>query len=218
MWYCTGFHLILLLFFINQKNKKMKKLFLLAVLFTAIFTSCKKDSTPDPVPAPIVYPEENFMDGYLSATGFSEKTTSQVNLSDYEFGNEFIPTVKGKITSLKIKLPDVNSSVRVTLWDKATTTIIKTEIINVAAANILYTVDIVDINLVKDKEYAISMNSNDWYDRRKTSSANATYPVTVGNIKITSYTFRSGTAQSYPNSPQLSYYAGDVSFNFQRTE
>jgi hypothetical protein len=158
------------------------------------------------------------MDGYLTATGFSEKTTNQLNLGDYEFGNEFIPTVKGRITSLKIKLPDINSSVRVTLWDKATTLPIKTEIINVAAANILYTVDIVDIDLVKDKEYAITMNSNDWYDRRKTSSANTTYPVTAGNIKIISYTFRSGTAQTYPNSPQLSYYAGDVSFNFQRTE
>ncbi len=192
----------------------MKKLILTTVLFTAIFTSCKKKSDP----APIVYPEENFMDAYLSATGFSEKTTNQINLGDYEFGNEFIPTVKGKITSLKIKLPDVNSSVRVTLWDKATTTVLKTEIINVAAANTIYTVDIVDIDLVKDKEYAISMNSNDWYDRRKNSSANATYPVSAGNIKITSYTFRSGTAQAYPNSPQLSYYAGDVSFNFQRTE
>lgn len=158
------------------------------------------------------------MDGYLSATGFSEQTTNVVNGGDYEFGNEFIPTVKGKITSLKVKLPDINTALRITLWDKLTTTVLKSETVNVAAANTSYTFDIADIDLVKDKEYTITMNSNDWIDRRKTSGANATYPVTLGNIKITSYKYKGGTAQAYPNSPQLNYYAGDLSFNFQRTE
>ncbi len=46
----------------------MKKLMLVAVLFTAMFTSCKKESTP--APAAIVYPIEGTWNGfYGSGTG-----------------------------------------------------------------------------------------------------------------------------------------------------
>jgi hypothetical protein len=192
----------------------MKKLILAAVVITAMFTSCKKDKAAD-VP---VYSEENFTDGYLATSGFGQKVTNQVNAGSYEFGNEFIPMVKGKITSLKVKLPDANTALRVTIWDKATSTPIRTETVNVTTANTLYTIDIADLDLAKDKEYTITMNSNDWYDRRKTDGSNTTYPIVVGNIKITSYKYATGATQTYPNSNQLAYYAGDLSFNFQRTE
>jgi hypothetical protein len=189
----------------------MKKVIQLAIviLFTTL-ASCKKDKEE------VLAPLQNPMDGYLAASGFNQKVTNQVNLGDYEFGYSFIPMVNGKITSIIAKLPDVRSGMRVTIWDKATATVLRTELIDVASSGVEVTKAITALDLVQNKEYFITMNSNDWYDRRKTDSSPATYPITVGDIKITSYSFISGAAQAMPNSPQTTYYAGDVSFTFQK--
>ena len=200
----------------------MKTIFLkLSILIasTIITFSCSKsdDSPPAPV-APVVYSEENFLDGYLTSSNFIQATANNINAGDYEFGSEFTPLVKGKITTLKVKLPDVRTNLRVTIWDKMAGTAIRTETINVAAANTVTVVDIIDLDLIKDKEYAITMNSNDWYDRRKTDGTSITYPITAGNIKINSYKWVSGTVSIYPTNLASNYYAGDLSFNFQRTE
>lgn len=183
-------------------------------LMIPIMTSCSKDDDGDSAP---VYPEENFMQSYLTATGFNQMVEF-VNSGDYEFGLDFTPLVKGSITSFKVKLPDANNSLRITIWDKATTTVIKSEIVNVSAANTEFTFDIVDLPLAKDKEYSISMNSNDWYNRTKIDGSVAAYPVTAGNIKIDGYRWASGTAQSFPANVASDYYAGDLSFNFMQSE
>lgn len=168
---------------------------------------CGGDCTPCKV-------EENFFDDYLISTGFNQNVSNFINSGDYEFGLEFRPIVDGYITSLRIQLPDTNPSLRVTIWDKAAGTIIKTEIVNVAAANTIYNVDIVDLLMVKDKEYTITMNSNDWYNRNRNDGSAATYPFTIGNIQIINYLWNSGTAQNYPLNYDVSYFAGDISFNF----
>jgi hypothetical protein len=196
-----------------MKKITIKNFILLASLTLAI-VSCKKDDEPTPAPT---FTEESFVDGYLNSTGFNQKTTNQVNFGDYEFGIEFKPLVKGKITSLLVKLPDVRTNLKVTIWDKAATSILRTEVVNVAAANTAYTFDIADLDLVKDKEYAITMNSNDWYDREKTDGSNATYPVTSGNIQILAYKWLGGTTQTYPTNNSADYYAGDCTFKFVQT-
>jgi hypothetical protein len=195
----------------NVKNVVMIAL----LIFGAV--SCKKDKA-EPAPAPTLYPEESFLDGYLNSTGFSQALTNYVSSSNFEFGLEFKPTVKGKITSLLVKLPDVRTDLRVTIWDKATQMPIRTETVNVAVANTQYDFDIADLELVKDKEYTITMNSNDWYDRKKTNGNNATYPVVSGNITIISYKWVAGTAQTYPTIVSLSYYAGDCTFKFRQID
>ena len=193
-----------------MKNIILKSALLL--LFTTAFLSCSSD---DDNPKP-TYQEENFLEGYLTTTGFNQEVTSDIDLGDYEFGLEFTPLTSGYITSLRVQLPEANPTLRVTIWDKVAGTVIKTEIVNVAAANTVYNIDIVDILLSKDKEYAVTMNSNDWYNREKTDGTDATYPVTVGNLKINTYIWDDGTAQDYPKSTADSYYSGDLSFNFLR--
>jgi hypothetical protein len=191
---------------------------LAAVLFLGtISISCSK-SDPDPTPQPTVYAEQNPLTGYLAATGFDQKTTNRVNNGDYEFGYSFIPLVKGKINAIVAKIPDAHAAMRVTIWDKSAGTILRTETIDITTADIEVTKAITALELIKDKEYFITFNSNDWYDHRKTDGSGVTYPFTVGDIKVTSYSFASGTAQALPNSPQTVYYAGDCSFKFQRTE
>ena len=109
---------------------------------------------------------ENFLVGYLEATGFNEEVIEEINTGfHFEFGLEFTPLVNGKITALKIMLPDANPTLRVTIWNKSTNTVIKTEVVNVASANTEFTFDITDLELVEYNEYAITMNSDDGYFR-----------------------------------------------------
>ncbi len=183
-----------------------------ALGLVALFTNCSKD---DDTPT---YSEYAILSSYLTTSGFDGTVTNRVNSGDYEFGLEFMPTVEGKITALNVKLPDANPTLRITIWDKATATALRTETVNVAAAATNYTFDISDLSLTKDKEYAITMNSNDWYERRRTGGTAATYPINVSDIKILNYKWRGGTTQTYPTNVDNTYYAGDVTFSFQRTQ
>lgn len=99
----------------------------------------------------------------------------------------------------------------------ATLAVLRTVTIPTVAIDIEITKSITALALTKDKEYMITMNGNDWYDHEKADQSDTTYPVTVGNILVTGYGYFGGTDQTYPDSFELSYYAGDLSFNFQQT-
>lgn len=191
-----------------------KTITLFAIIFSLL--SCSKDN--EPTPTPKIYFEENFLNGYLNSSKFYQKTQLSINSIYYEFGLFFTPLVKGKITSLYIKIPDANSSLRVTIWDVTNNSIVRTEIINVLNPNIANTINIDDIELTKDKEYAITMNSSVWYLRNKTDDSSVTYPIISGNIKLNSYKWKGVTAQELPTNIDNTYYAGDLSFNFLQTE
>lgn len=195
---------------------KMNFLKLTAATFclTVILWSCKKDD-----PAPTVYPVEDVSTGYINATGFNGPVVNEINVSSSEFGLEFKPTVKGRITSLSCKLPDVRTDLRATIWRKfPSPTVIGTYTFNIAAANTNYEFDIPDVDLVKDSTYFISMNSNDYYERSKVGSGNTNYPVTVGNIIFNAYKYENGESQTYPTETVLDYYGGDLFFKFQKVD
>lgn len=195
--------------FLNVKN--YYKIFLLLFLTLAV-ANCRKDDDS----APIIYPEENPLAAYITTTGFST-TSNFINSGDYEFGLVFSPNVNGKIKAITAQLPDANANLRVTIWDYNTQTVLRTEVVNVSAANTVITKVITEMALVKDKKYLISMNSNDWYNRTKPLGTSATYPITAGNIKFAEYLWKSGTTQTFPTNVDDSYYAGDLSFVFQQT-
>lgn len=196
---------------------KTIKNFLSVVLATSALFSCSDDNdSPTPIPFPVAV-EQNPLSGYLAATSFNQKTTDYVNSGDYEFGISFIPRANGKITKLIAKIPDVRTGMRVTIWNKTTTTILRTELVDVTSSGVEITKAITPLSLTKDTEYMITYNSNDWYDHRKTDSSVATYPVTVGDIKITSYGYKTGTAQELPNVFPGNYYAGDLTFKFVKS-
>lgn len=193
----------------------MKKTITLFAIIFSLF-SCSKDD--EPTPTPKIYFEENFLNSYLNNSNFYQETKLYKNIGSYEFGLFFTPLVKGKITSLYIKIPDANSSLRVTIWDVTNNLIVRTEIINVLNPNIADTINIDDIELTKDKEYAITMNSDDWYKREKKDASAITYPIISRNIKLNSYKWKGVTAQELPTNIDNTYYAGDLSFNFLQTE
>ena len=191
------------------KNKTMKTNFLKATVLVAlalVFTNCSKDDDE---------PQVNPLATYINEAGFNEETTDVINSSSYEFGYSFMPTVNGKIKAIVAKIPDAHTDMRVTIWDVATETVLRTELVNVEA-DVEVTKKITALSLTKDKEYMITFNSDDWYDHRRTDNSNATYPFNAGNIIITGYGYASGAAQTFPVTFPNSYYAGDVSFKFQK--
>lgn len=193
-----------------MKNTLLKSLGI-ALLAILIISCSKEDDTPS-------FQKENFLAEFLTLTQFEEETGNNVNSGDYEFGLEFTPTVKGNITSINVQLPDASPELRVTFWDTETKTVIRSETVNVELADTSYNFSIDDLALVKDKKYMITMNSDDWYTRTKTDNSEITYPISVGNIDISNYGFFSGSDQTYPDSFHDDYYAGDLAFDFQRTE
>lgn len=196
--------------------KTLKTLFFLLSIALITF-SCSSD---DDKPEPIKYAEENPLDAYMAGSGFSQKAVDVKNSGIYEYGFSFKPTVTGKINALVVKIPDVNPTLRITVWDAATKTVIKSEVINVATANVTVEKAITPIALTKDKEYFFTVNSDDWINRTKTDGSAATYPIVAGNITITGYAYISSTATEtiFPTNARNTYYAGDMSFKFQRTE
>lgn len=195
--------------------KTLKTIF--TILSVGLLTiSCSSDDDKDPV----TYTAENPLDLYMAASGFSQKAVDQKNAGIYEYGFSFKPTVTGKITSFFAKIPDVNTALRITLWDVATKTVIKSETMNVSVANMSFEKTLLPIMLTKDKEYFLSVNSDDWINRTKTDGSATTYPIVAGNITITGYAYISSTASEtiFPTNARNTYYAGDISFKFQQTE
>jgi len=190
----------------------MKHTVKLTIVTLLVFSlaSCKKEKT---------HAEENPLEKYYELTGFNTKTIAQ-NAGWYESSLAFSPLVKGKINALTIKIPDVNSALKVTIWDYDTKAALRTETIEVAAANTQVVKSITPLSLEKDKKYIISMNSNDWYIMKKPDGSDATYPLTAGNIKFIEYRWVdavSGTPK-FPTIISHNYNAGDLSFVFQQTE
>ncbi|GAA3763477.1 hypothetical protein [Flavobacterium ginsengiterrae] len=193
--------------------KTLKTLF--TILSAAILTvSCSSDDDKDNTPE---FKTENPLSVYYTQTGFTT-VSNFVNSGDYEFGLVFTPTVKGKIKALTLKLPATNPSVRVTIWDYTAKTVLRTETLNVAAADVQVNKEISELALEKDKKYMITMNSNDWYKKSKADNSNVTYPIVAGNITFNEYRWLSGTTQTFPTNVSANYNAGDLSFDFQQTE
>lgn len=194
-----------------------KRLFLLTLTISSL--SCSHDDDPAPVvPTPPVYEEQNPLEGYLAATGFDHVTLGSTLVSA-EFGISFKPLVNGKITAIVAKFPATNPHMRITFWDKSGGgSIIRTNYINVSTADEEITTVITPLNLVANNEYMITFNSNNWYAHRRSPMSSATYPITIGDIKITAYGIHDGPDQIIPNSFSDLVYKGDVGFKFLQTE
>lgn len=158
-----------------------KKIAAIALLSIAFLTSCSKDDEPTPV----TYQEENPIPTFLINSGFNSSMATIAPGGNMESGFGFIPRVKGKIKTIKVKLHVPNSNLRVTLWDKATGQPVATNYMNIASAGVEVTMPITEIVLQKDKEYVFSIQSGYYYQYQKAGAAIQTYPVTAGNISIT---------------------------------
>lgn len=193
----------------------MKSLKTIIALLSIVLTiSCSKDDDKDIAPE---FKTKNPLEAYHLEAGFT-KVANFINAGDYEFGLVFTPAVKGNMKAITLKLPAVNPSVRVTIWDYDSRAVLRSETLNVATADFLVKKEITILPLEKDKKYVITMNSNDWYKKSKPDDAAATYPIVAGNITFHQYLWLSGTSQTFPTNVSQNYNGGDLSFDFQQTE
>lgn len=200
----------------NIKSTSLK--FILLSAITIFTVSCHNDDDSF-IPFVNVWPEEDPLPGYMQTTQFYQDTNLYLDKVPEEIGFAFKPSVKGNLTALMIKMPDTCNNVRVTIWDKATATAIRTENVTIAVKEVNTAYPIETLELEKDKHYAITMNTGDWYNRRRFDISAMPFPVTSGNIIITGSGFGPGDGQVMPeNLSRTNYYDGDISFKFRRTE
>lgn len=194
--------------------KKYLNATMLGILVTSLLFSCKKSNSSKD------YPEENPLPGFFAASGFDQIVYANYGSDFYERGFSFRATVTGKITALVIKIPAANSSVRVTIWDSTSKAVLRTESINIPAANTEITIPIGALAIEKNKPYVISMNTQDSYGRYRSDLKSVTYPILSGNIIVTNFKIYNTTAQSFPIYDEILNlrFFGDIGFKFKRTE
>jgi hypothetical protein len=190
--------------------KTLKATILILLVFFA--SACSKDESE----TPIVYGEENPLFAFLSRMPNIHSYDDALE-GTTQMGYIFKPTVKGKINSLTVKIPAINSALKVFIWDKATIALLRTETINVTTANTDIVKVISPLTLEKDKEYLISIYTDDYYFHSTNNSSEVPYPIIAANIQILGT--RSGYGELFPQAGGSSNgYTGDIGFNFQRTE
>jgi hypothetical protein len=199
---------------------------LLTFALLTISCSSSGDDEAEPVTKvePVTYKEENPLDAYLAGSGFNQYAVDQINSAfTFELGFSFKPAVAGKINSIVVKIPDVNTALRVTLWDVTAKTVMKSELVSVPTANVTVEKAITPIMLIKDKEYLITVKSNDCVRRARIDGSATVYPIVAGNIIITGFSIFDVSSPSlpeftYPTDNLYNSYRGDVTFKFQQTE
>ena len=179
-----------------------------------MLVSCSK--TDDNSGAKTVFPEENFLQSFLTITNFNQQISNQSVTSYQNFGITFKPQVNGTINSIVLKLPQSDGNVIIRIWKVSTQALLKTFPVVAAANNIEVTTTIDKIPLLKDEEYIITMKVKSWFYRKRTNSSNVSYPVLVNNINIINVV--NFNIDTFPSASLNNYYAGDISFNFQQTE
>lgn len=187
----------------------------MTVLAAIATTGCSKDDDDNNnIVIPPVAVEQSPMQGYITVAGFDQATSNFINAGTYEFGVSFTPKANGKITAISMKIPDAAPGTRVTIWQVSPVAVLRTESIDIAAADTEVSKTITPLAVQKDKQYAITYSGNDWYKRSKTDNTNATYPFIVGDIQIDEYRWLGVTTQTFPTNVSANYYGGDCFFKF----
>lgn len=199
--------------------KKLNQLLALTFLVATVFGCSGDDDNPIAVP-PVLFQEENPLQGYITTTGYNTIYTYTDDNNYYEMGYTFTPLVKGKINAIVITVPVAVHDIRVTIWDVATATAIRTETVDILNAATRNTIAITPLNLEKDKLYGISMNTRDYYFRTDSELPEGySDPIIVGNISFRGpFIYMGSTTENQDFSQIVNGSFGDCSMNFQQTE
>jgi hypothetical protein len=190
------------------------------ILTIAAFTgmiSCKKSNTDV---AAIVYPKEATYQNFIADVAQNSTLQSVTNASQFfENGVAFKTLVTGQIKTLYVKIPDTSAALLITIWDKTTQAKIFQTTVAIAISNTEKAVDISPIVIEKNKEYVISIRTNDYYLRKKTGGTLINYPFISGNVIYTATMNDNASMQAFPNVyyNQGSFFS-EVYFKFQQTQ
>jgi hypothetical protein len=187
----------------------------IVLVFALLLIGCNKDDDNSSEPT-----SENFLQSYLTQTGFTEQTIPTTITNKLECGIAFASPTGGKITHIRVKLPQADPALKITLWkaDPSGINIIFSTTVNIPNANEEVIIPVLPITIESgtvDIGYVISMYTNSFYKRRRTAQTDATYPLNAGNIKILSFAKKPTQGPGYPEDPSNKFeYWGDLSFDF----
>jgi hypothetical protein len=136
----------------------------------------------------------------------------------YEYGLRFVVTKNGKMVKVGAKLPKAGIY-RISVWDVTTKTVLVQQYVDQISNNIQSWADIPALALEANKEYFISIISNNWNDAYPKVGTTVTYPISKGNLKILAFAYASQpTLTSPPRYPDMEdntqSISGFVDFGF----
>lgn len=194
----------------------MKNTITLLFLLSLLCAGCSSSDNPD---SQTTFPEENPLALFLQLSGFdADQTTFVDDNNAYEVGFKFVPSVNGNINAVTVRIPKVQSSLRVTIWDSETELPLLTEFVNATQANQFITKDITPLALEQGHVYSITINTHDYYMRHKATWNPTDYPIACGNIEILGVHSEIMPDHLFPYFGVSNGYSGDCSFIFQQTE
>lgn len=155
---------------------------------------------------------------FLAGNTMNVTVTANPNHNIYEFGLRFVVTRKGRMVKVGSRLPKAGIY-RISVWDIATKTVIAQQYVYQLTDNVQSWADIPALALTANKEYFISIISDNWNEAYPKVGSIITYPITKGNLKVLAF----GTtiqpmitsAPKYPNIEDNTHsIPGFVDFGF----
>ena len=196
--------------------KNVKQILVLALMAVALVSCSADDDQPVTIP-PVVFQNENPYADFINTAGFTEIIVYTDDNNYYEIGYKFTPLVKGEINAVFVKIPAIVNDVRVTIWDVASGTPIRTEYVDVTDSSTKTMLAIAPLPLEKDKEYAVSINTRDYYFRHR-PGAYENFPVVVNHLSISgAFSTMTTSQENIDFSTIVNGAFGDCSISFKQT-
>lgn len=188
----------------------MKKIILwaaVAIAFSTILVSCKKDTARFPA---VIAVQQGSVEQLIKGQDPMPGTDG----NSYELGVVFTSAVNGHIKSFKLHLPEPGNY-RVTLWKSGDRSIVASN--QISCVHTDSWTDSLEVNnfIQANTEYILTVNTSVFY---VLESGAGMFPFKNGDITLTGFAGKPGAAQAFPDLPLSQTPAGFVDFTFQPSE
>ncbi len=165
----------------------------------------------------VLKPAEVFSN-FLAGNTMNVTVTANPDHNIFEYGLRFVVTRKGRMVKVGSKLPKAGIY-RISVWDVATKTIIVQQYVCQMIDNVQAWADIPALALTANKEYLISIISDNWNEAYPKVGSTITYPITKGSLKVLAFATTIQpmitSAAKYPNIEDNTHsIPGFVDFGF----
>ncbi len=172
----------------------MKKLLIPFFLLVVLINACKKNETTTPATKPTESPISKILE---------DKTWTQSTFSNgpFELGYIFSSSVKGKITQVGCRMPDLGIYT-VSIWEEGTKKLVRQKTVEQSSPEKFTLVNVDELIIEKDVKYVISVNTaiggvKKSYFQISNATANI-FPIVRGSIVIQKTVYNNGATPAFP--------------------
>ncbi|RFS18591.1 hypothetical protein [Emticicia sp. C21] len=123
---------------------------------------------------------------FLADNTMNVTATANPDQNIFEHGLRFVVTRKGRMVKVGSRLPKAGIY-RISVWDVATRTVIVQQYVYQMIDNVQGWADIPALALAANKEYFISIISDNWNEAYPKAGSTITYPIIKGNLKVLAF-------------------------------